>query len=497
MSGIRVAYSGLVSFVVGLITVLAGLIFTLIVTRSLNVNEYGTWGLISGIFYYIVIIEPVVSYWVTREIARGIESGKTAVLSSSIFSIGGIFAYITISYFIGNNTNVNQNDLFFAFILIPAIILNRTLTAINLGWKPHTISYATLTQGLIQIPTAIIFIHSLHMGVSGVILAMAISYLSSIIVLSIYARDKLKNKIKIEYLRKWLKLFWLPLYPGISTLIASLDVTVFSVITGSVEGLALWSAAMAVPLLITNSGLISRAIYPKLLGEEKSEYLQGNLTQLFYFAIPLTTLTISFARPALFALNPIYEIAVPVVIFTSIFVFFNTINAVLQSILTGAEKVDINENSSLMSYAKSKLFFIPSLSLIQYSLYMGLLTIGLLVFKSNNDSQLSLVIYWSIVAFVTSFPFTIYLYTLVRKKFKLFFDVRSILKYLLTSISVFGIMYILIENFLVYDSNVYKFIPSLLFFVGLGIGAYLTITYMIDLKTRDLVKAIMHEFKKF
>ena len=71
MSGIRVTYSGLISFVVSLLSVLTGVIFTLIVTRQLSQEEFGTWGLIGGMTGYVLIFGPITTYWVTREIARG------------------------------------------------------------------------------------------------------------------------------------------------------------------------------------------------------------------------------------------------------------------------------------------------------------------------------------------------------------------------------------------------------------------------------------------
>ena len=56
MSGIRVTYSGLISFVVGLASVFTGIIFTIIVTRQLTPEEFGTWNLIGGLIVYAVII---------------------------------------------------------------------------------------------------------------------------------------------------------------------------------------------------------------------------------------------------------------------------------------------------------------------------------------------------------------------------------------------------------------------------------------------------------
>ena len=90
MSKIRVTYSGLISFIIGLASLGTGLIFTLIVTRRLTPEEFGTWGLIGALTTYVIVIEPIISTWAIRETARGEKSGKTALLSSGMFSIVGI-----------------------------------------------------------------------------------------------------------------------------------------------------------------------------------------------------------------------------------------------------------------------------------------------------------------------------------------------------------------------------------------------------------------------
>ena len=81
MSNIRVTYSGLIAFVVGLSSVLTGLIFTLIVTRRFSPEEFGLWGLIGSIVAYFLISEVTISFWATRHTARGEKVGKTAILS--------------------------------------------------------------------------------------------------------------------------------------------------------------------------------------------------------------------------------------------------------------------------------------------------------------------------------------------------------------------------------------------------------------------------------
>ena len=159
MSSIRVTYSGLIGLVIGLSTIITGMIFILIVTRSLSPEELGTWGLIGGLITYVVILEPMISYWTQREIARDIDSGKTAVISSGVFSIVGTLAFLLIAFVVSEPTNTDIDILFFAALMIPFSFLNRTLSAIALGWKPHVNSYGVLVFDIAKIPSAFVFVY--------------------------------------------------------------------------------------------------------------------------------------------------------------------------------------------------------------------------------------------------------------------------------------------------------------------------------------------------
>lgn len=347
MSGIRVTYSGLISFFIRLLSIFTGLIFTLIVTRELSQEEFGTWGLIGGLILYVTVIEPIISYWTTREIARGEKSGKTALFSSAVFSVAGTGVYIIIALIVANQTDSQENVLTLAAILIPVMFLNYTLNAINLGWKPQAVSYGFLAFEFTKIPAALILIYVLNLGVEGAILASFFSYIASVITLMIFARKKLRTNFNKKILKKWFKLSWLPLYGNIFPIVAYSDVVIFSIVTGSVYGIAYVTSARAISNLVSHTQSFSRALYPKFLEGGKREYLQENLIKLFYFGIPLFSLSIVFARPGLFLLNPIYEIAVPVVIFLSIRALLSTLNKTLYSSIQGIDDVDVGEKSTL------------------------------------------------------------------------------------------------------------------------------------------------------
>jgi len=495
LNGIRVTYSGLISFVVGITSVLTGIVFTLIVTRSLTPEEFGTWNLIGGLITYVIIVEPMISCWVTREIARGTESGKTAFVSSGLFSICGVVAYLIISYLLAQHVDADTNVLFFASTLIPVMFLNRTLTAINAGWKPQSISYGTLCFESAKIPAALIFVYFLHTGIYGAIISTVVAYVASIVVLVVFARNEIRTKIKKEFLKKWIRLSWLSIYPGISTVVFHLDVVIFSAITGSVIGLAFYSASMTISNVVANSSLIAQALYPKLLEGGNKKYLQENLLRFYYFAFPLAALAIVFAKPALFALKPIYDVAVPVVIFMTVRTFLYSLGGIYSQSLLGIEKVDINEQSKFKDFVKSKIFLVPTVVLVQYISYVLVLTIGLILLKPTGISNIELVIYWSIISLATQVPFTLYFYFLARKHFTLQLSPSSLLKYLSTSIGSFGMIYFLMSYFLNYKRSIFEFIPNLLTFAGIGIGCYLAITYLVDFRTKELFHAIIKEIK--
>ena len=145
MSGIRVTYSGLIALLTGLITLGTGLVFMVIVTRTLSIEEYGIFGVIIGLLVYGSVLDNLVSFWAIRETARGVKSGKTvALLGTGIFSTAGIFIYIIAAFIVGLGTDIDQNILLFAVILIPTKFLIKNLSGINVGWKPQILSYAHL-----------------------------------------------------------------------------------------------------------------------------------------------------------------------------------------------------------------------------------------------------------------------------------------------------------------------------------------------------------------
>ena len=88
----------------------------------------------------------------------------------------------------------------------------KNLSAINQGWKPQIISYVNLISESIKIPCVLIFVFYLDMSISGVILSILVASITACILNIILGRSRIKNKINIEFVKKWFKLSWIPLF---------------------------------------------------------------------------------------------------------------------------------------------------------------------------------------------------------------------------------------------------------------------------------------------
>ena len=495
MSNIRVTYTGLISFIGGLFALVTGSIFSLILTRTLTPEEFGHWGLIFSVISYFALLIPMFGYWATRETARELDSGRTSVLSTLGFSIIASAVFIPTSLIISFQTESDQTQFLFATLLIPTIFISGILSAIALGYKPHVISFSSIAFGIVQVPTAIFFVYFLEMGVIGVILTLLLAHAATITVLIISVREKLKSSFQVSYLKKWMKLFWLPLYPSVYNILAESTILIYTVMTGSVIGIAYWVSSVVLVSVISPAGMISRAVYPKLLNEDTKYFFRDNLTYLFYFGILFTSIVITFAKPGLFILNPFYEKASLVVVILAVDGFLTVLVNMFQLSLIGIEKIDTDSNSTYKDYIKSKLFYVYTLRLIQVVVYVIIFVIMLQIFSSSVNSEIDLLIYWATILVITQIPLTIILGFMIKRNFPNPFDYVRISKFLVVSIIVFTFTYYLSETSLDYTENLYSFIPNLFLLVIFGVGIYLLITCILDSKLRTLIRTIISEMK--
>jgi len=154
------------------------------------------------------------------------------------------------------------------------------------------------------------------------------------------------------------------------------------------------------------------------------------------------------------------------------------------------------QSISSKDYLKSKLMLIPTIENIKQGVYLGVLALLLYILSSQTESTLDLVFYWVLISLAIEIPVIFYMIYLTKKTFTIKIDKISEFKYLLVSIVVFGFSGIIIEEYLEYKISIFEFLPQLLIFGIVSMLGYLAITYLIDKRTKILVKAIWNEIMK-
>ena len=495
MSKIRVTYSGLISFGVRISSVLTGLIFTLIIGRELSVLEFGTWGLINSIMIYALILSPIVNYWITREIARGENSSKTGLLMSTAFSGLGSVIFLVSSFFIMNETNVDNYIIWISIILVPVAFINNSLSAISAGFRPEITSYASFGFEISKIIIAILLVYYLQTGLEGAIISVIISYFVSIVISVIFSFKKLVTELKFVYIKKWFKLSWIPTYRSLPSFFAMSDVIVFSVLTGSVTGVAYFTSARTISYIVNNIRGLNIGLYSKLLETENHSFLEQNLIKFFYLGLPLTAFSIIFAKPALFAINPEYMIGFIVAMVLSVRMFIKSLNQMFFEVLLGLEKTDKNSQSTFKDYLKSNLFWIPTFDLIRHVTYIAILAVIVFLFRENTNQLIDLVLIWSIIGLITEIPLLVFTLNKTKKSVNYKIKKNLLVKYMIITIVVFGITSIIMEEFLEYENNIFKFLPNLVMYAISSIIFYILVTYVLDKPTRILINTILKELK--
>ena len=92
---LRLQYSGFIIFTAQILSVITGLAYTLLITRSMNTAQYGTWTNIFDYTGYFLIFASFIPFWATRFVARGKEGAiKTSTIANLVIALASIAIYL-------------------------------------------------------------------------------------------------------------------------------------------------------------------------------------------------------------------------------------------------------------------------------------------------------------------------------------------------------------------------------------------------------------------
>lgn len=76
---IRLRHSGFIIFAAKILSVVTGIIFTLMITRNTDQAGYGVWNNVFDVTAYFTIFAGALPFWIVRFVARGKRAQKRLV----------------------------------------------------------------------------------------------------------------------------------------------------------------------------------------------------------------------------------------------------------------------------------------------------------------------------------------------------------------------------------------------------------------------------------
>lgn len=197
----------------------------------------------------------------------------------------------------------------------------------------------------------------------------------------------------------------------------------------------------------------------------------------------MTVGAIVLANPLLRILSHQYTVAAPVLRVGAVSMFMISLWSVMNSVITGGERIDMEQNISAKALFNSRLFLPAKLSYASTILYVLSVSVSTLVIVNTgmNPIELNTVLAASLVGLGIGIPFFLYTIKTAREIRRFNFPKQIILKQL-ASVAIMTVVL-----FLVYPNT----FAGTLLAVALGFVTYSSSLLLLDKETRDVVKAAM------
>ncbi|MCS7125628.1 MAG: hypothetical protein NZ929_01780 [Aigarchaeota archaeon] len=496
MSSLRLKLPGAVFFASNIYSLFTGLAFTVIVTRSLTISDFGLWTMVSQyIAYTAVPLSSLVSFWIVRYVARGFKQApKSGLIFSLILSFIGLLFYMLVALIANISFSQPLVILLLAAPQALTYIILGSLTSIAIGISPIHVGISSMVFETLKVVLACFLVRIFYMGLTGAIVSVILAQFVQVIYLLIAFREYVKNKsTDYNLLRKWFKLSWLPVYELFSGVIGGLDVLMARIISTTDALIGVKNVAGIAGSFPRYASSLTLSLYPRSLRTSNSKDwekdIEESLKLMYFVSIPITFGNIILMDLILGVFGKGYVDAYMAGIVLSVASFIGLINSVTEPVLRGSETIDMKDEVVIKEYLMSRIFKLITINHISAITYLTAVGTTLVLFTGDIYQT---TFYWSLASF-TGLPFTLYKVRMVKEiglRFRL--PIRNILHYLLSSLFMILLVYclkgIFYTNFTTGIVGVLSRIASLTIIGGCF---YFIVTLLIDDYARKiLVQAI-------
>lgn len=485
---IRLQYSGFVIFAAKMVSVVTGMVFILMITRTTtDPEQLGIWSNINDIIAYFIFLSVAFPFWTMRFVARNKEgAGKTGIVANLIVAVIATAIYLPLVPLITSSLGISGNYIILYFVasmqIIEVYFIN-VLEAYLRAKAPQTIGYGLLIGEGCKVLLGYVLIVKLQQFLLGALLSLTIAFAIQIVYYFKLLSKELKQPIKWDYVKEWLKGSTINIYRSVGVRMAAFALIMLFVYGGEAAR-GHYQAAATIATIILNSSFLSFALYPKLLAENSTQDITTSLKTVLMFAIPMTFGAIALSDSYVTILKVIYKDAAPVLMVLAVGAFIQTISNFFYSVLFGLERIDEKAKIPLRKLVKSRLFMAFSLNYAHSAITLPTAFFVLTTFA--KDQPLTAAISVSIINTIASAVTFLILYFITRKTVKLDIPWKNITKYVVASAAMTLILFIIPHP---------TRISLTLGVTAVGAVIYLTLLVVIDKEARALVNSIWQEIK--
>jgi len=483
---LRIQYSGLIIFGAQLISVVTGLAFTLLLTRTMSKAEYGVWNNIYDVIGYFLLFSGFIPFWAIRFVARGKEGAtKTAFVANLTVAIASAAAYIPLAPLIAAVLHISQTSVYvLASGLIVTTFAVNTLESCLRAKIPQAIGYGLLFEEAIKLSLAYLFIVRFHQLFIGAMLSLILSAsFQTLFYLTLLSKD-LRQKTQWSYVREWLKGSTALLYNALGVQLANF-VFIMLFIYGTDIGRGDYGAAAIFATIIGYSSSLAFALYPKVLAENSLREVTGSLKTVLMFGLPLAAIVISMSPSLLTVMKTTYRDSWPILVVLSIDALISLLSTFYTNVIYGVEKLDEGAKIPLRKLVKSKMFKLLTLPYIQAAITLPTTLYILTQFANRQPVQAGT--YVAIIIMAAHATLFLLTYLIMGTSATIVVPWKSIGKYVFASTVTAVILYLLPHP----STLVLTFAT-----VILGAAAYTALMMAIDEDARTLVRSILQEIRK-
>ncbi len=492
-SAVRPRKTGLIVFSSRILSVFTGLLFLVMMTRSLVPTQFGLWEVITDIVVFASYPTGLLTYWATREVARGKVIGKTTIvlnLLASGLGIGIFLVFAAVSYTL---LHASFMPFVLSLILVPLSYWNQATLALVGGYDPGIGAKSLLVSEPAKLLVAFPLLFDFKLKIYGIIVAIAVSFLVQNIASTYQLRKVTTDEVDVSIGRKWLRDSHVPAIAGITAVFAVADTFAASLGQGGTGLAGYYQAAFQVATLVSYSLYLSAALYPLLLregsGTPPGELLKTSLEFTLLFALPMAAGTIALAPQILYLLSPTYVVSSPGLVILSFAAVASAISWVFDQALMGRERVDLIEEDRTRRILGSDLMFVPVANLAYSLVYV---TSVFFIGKFSTGAVPALYVdYWAISQLVLTVCLVVGKSLRLHRKIRIEFS-RAVLFYLLSAAVMGGIVYLVGNALLSSGLGSLDYGLRLGFTVLAGGAIYFGLLAALDLRVRGYVQLLLN-----